>query len=57
MLNIGVCFDIEPFNSNTTNVTDGSQVIAHEVHEHPVLCSFLLIVEHFISEQYFFLLI
>ena len=57
VLDVGVSFHIKTADTDRTNSTDGPYVVTHEVNQHSVLGSLLVVVEHVFSQPLCFLLI
>ena len=55
MLNIGVNFDIKTVNTDRSGLTNLSQVVAHQIHQHSVLSTLFLALEHGRSVGFTFL--
>ena len=46
MLDVGVGFHVKAFNVDAPGLGHLREVVAHQIHKHPVLCSLFLIADH-----------
>ena len=54
MLNGSVGLDVVALNMDRARSTDGAQIVAHQVHEHPVFSGFFLVFHQGTAERLLF---